>query len=103
MALLSLTFCADCDASEEVDSYKDCKDLTVEAGNTCCYVEFEGSVGGISGSGGTCESFDAEEMKDLDKLEEELERGYGGLVDYSIDCHSNYLSIAFLALLFILF
>ena len=105
LALLSLTFCTDCDDMLKADSYKDCKDLTVEAGNFCCYVEFEGEVMGVSGEYGYCEELTPEQQKDLDKTEKEMNAAYEGLgdVSYSIDCNSNYLSMAFLALLFILF
>jgi len=86
---LSTIFAEEC--YKEADSYKDCKDLTVSTGGHCCYVEGKGE--------GACLEFNEEEYKDLDKAKKEME----GYADVDIDCHSNYLSIAFLALLFILF
>ena len=105
LALLSLSVyakeCGDEDVS--ASSYSDCKDLTVETGETCCYIESD--VKGLGKEGG-CAPVTEEEMKDLDKYVKETEEEsakYGLDVDIDVDCHSNYLSLAFLALLFILF
>jgi len=103
LALLSLSvYAQECEG--RASSYSDCKDLTVETGETCCYVEYD--VKGV-GESGVCYPVTEEEMKDLDKYikeaEEEESAEFGADVDVDVKCHSNYLSLAFLALLFILF
>lgn len=106
LALISLSFCSDyCDDVENVSDAKDCKNLEINEkdGYRCClfkskYKDKNGELKEYKG----CGSLTKSEFDDIDnyikveKAEEELE-------ELDVDCHSNYLNIAFLALLFIFF
>ena len=72
LALLSLSLCEDGCSGQEVTSYSDCKELTVETGDTCCL--FSTNIVGQTLS--TCYSLSADQMKDLDKVKEEFEKDY---------------------------
>ena len=110
MTLLYLSLCAkQCNEEKNPSGTNDCKDLEVDEGNHCCYTYIKMKYEGKTGENKYCAEITQEEydnIKDIiDEGKEILKKNFSGasIKKFSLDCHSNYLNIAFLSLFFILF
>ena len=105
LALISLSFCEKfCDDVEDISGIKDCENLKINETNgyRCCFFNSKYEEYGKKEEYKGCGSVTKEQYENITDyikaLKEEDELDY-----LDIDCHSNYIKIAFLALLFILF
>ena len=104
LSLLFLSIYAEGCEDNQAKNYNDCKNYEVDEGDTCCFMKSEMSYNGNSATTGFCYALTQEEIKNIDQTEKKAEVAMEiPGIKITFDCHSNYLNVLFLALLFILF
>ena len=88
----------------------DCKDLEVDDGYYCCFIHEKGKLDGEPYEEKICEEWSEDWANNKDEYYNMLKESYEDDEDYTLEdvkaeCdtdHSNYLSITFFALFFLL-